>query len=244
MSRSRSSRKTPRTPTTPPAASPRGLWWRAALIALAGILTYWNSLSGAFILDDQSTIVENLQIRELWNPAKIFAPEQDTAIAGRPLVNLSFAINHAVAGLAVRGYHIGNIAIHIVCALVAFGIVRRTIVDSGIHVGAGSDSAQISTLDPWLIIYYMVTGKNSSGTLINAGQQLTRMEALRLYTAENGWFFREEDKLGTIQPGKFGDIVVLSDDYFDPAKVPDEAIKRVRSVLTIIDGKVVHDNLR
>jgi predicted amidohydrolase YtcJ len=89
-----------------------------------------------------------------------------------------------------------------------------------------------------------VTGKNSSGVLINAGQQLTRMEALRLYTAENGWFLREEDKLGTIQSGKLGDVVVLSDDYFDPAKVPDEAIKRVRSVLTIIDGKVVHDNLR
>jgi predicted amidohydrolase YtcJ len=120
----------------------------------------------------------------------------------------------------------------------------RTIVDSGIHVGAGSDSAQISTLDPWLIIYYMVTGKNASGALINAGQQLTRMEALRLYTAENGWFLREEDKLGTIQPGKLGDVVVLSDDYFDPAKVPDEGIKRLRSVLTIVDGRVVHDNLR
>jgi tetratricopeptide (TPR) repeat protein len=127
VARSRSSRKTPRPPTPPPAAVPGGLWWRAALIALAGVLTYWNSLSGAFILDDQSTIVENLQIRDLWNLAKIFTPEPDTAIAGRPLVNLSFAINYAFGGLAVRGYHIGNIAIHIVCALVVFGIVRRTI---------------------------------------------------------------------------------------------------------------------
>ena len=66
----------------------------------------------------------------------------------------------------------------------------RTIVDSGIHVGAGSDSAQISTLNPWLMIYYMVTGKNSSGVLINDGQQITRAEALRLYTAENGWFLQ------------------------------------------------------
>ena len=115
----------------------------------------------------------------------------------------------------------------------------RTIVDSGIHVGAGSDSAQISTLDPWLMIYYMVTGKNSSGVLINPGQLLTRMEALRLYTAENGWFFHEEDKLGTIEPGKLGDVVVLSDDYFDPAKVSDEGIKKLKSVLTVVDGKVV-----
>ena len=120
----------------------------------------------------------------------------------------------------------------------------RTIVDSGIHVGAGSDSAQISTLDPWLMIYYMVTGKNSSGTLINSGQQLTRMEALRLYTSENGWFFHEEDKVGTIAPGKLGDVVVLSDDYFDARKVSDEAIKQLKSVLTVVDGRVVYDTLR
>jgi hypothetical protein len=117
-------------------------------------------------------------------------------------------------------------------------------VDSGIHVGAGSDSAQISTLDPWLMIYYMVTGKNSSGTLINGGQQLTRIEALRLYTSENGWFFHEEDRVGTIAPGKLGDVVVLSDDYFDARKVSDEAIKQLKSVLTVVDGRVVYDNLR
>ena len=67
------------------------------------------------------------------------------------------------------------------------------------------------------------------------------MEALRLYTADNGWFLKEENKLGTIEPGKLGDVVVLSDDYFDPAKVPDEAIKKLKSVLTVVDGKVVFD---
>jgi hypothetical protein len=117
----------------------------------------------------------------------------------------------------------------------------RTIVDSGIKVGAGSDSAQISTLNPWLVISYMVTGKALDGTVINAGQQLTRMEALRLYTAENGWFLKEEATLGTIESGKLADLVVLSDDYFDAARVPDDAIRRIRSVLTVVDGKVVHD---
>ncbi|HEX4137156.1 MAG TPA: amidohydrolase family protein [Bryobacteraceae bacterium] len=120
----------------------------------------------------------------------------------------------------------------------------RTIIDSGIHVGAGSDSAQISTLDPWLIIYYMVTGKNAAGVLINDKQQVTRMEALRLYTAENGWFFHEEDKLGSIEPGKLGDLVVLSGDYTDPKKVPDEAIKSLKSVLTVVDGRVVFDGMK
>ena len=119
----------------------------------------------------------------------------------------------------------------------------RTIVDSGIKVGAGSDSAQISTLNPWNMISYMVTGRASDGSLINAGQQLTRMEALRLYTAENGWFLKEERDLGTIETGKLGDLVVLSDDYFDPMRVPDDKIRALRSVLTIVDGKVVHDQL-
>jgi predicted amidohydrolase YtcJ len=117
----------------------------------------------------------------------------------------------------------------------------RTIVDSGITVGAGSDSAQISTLNPWLVIAFMVTGKALDGTVINAGQQLTRMEALRLYTAANGWVLKEEAALGTITPGKLDDLVVLSDDYFDPARVPDDAIRSLRSVLTVVDGKVVHN---
>lgn len=120
----------------------------------------------------------------------------------------------------------------------------RTIVDSGIHAGAGSDSAQISTLNPWLMIYFMVTGKNSSGVLINPGQTLTRAEALRLYTAENGWFFHEENKVGSIEPGKLADLVVLSADYFDAAKVSDEGIKKLKSVLTIVDGKVVYNEMQ
>jgi predicted amidohydrolase YtcJ len=120
------------------------------------------------------------------------------------------------------------------------GPPARMILDSGIHVGAGSDSGQISTLDPWPLIYYMVTGKNSAGVLINDKQQLTRMEAIRLYTIENGWFLREEDQLGSIEPGKLADLVVLSDDYFDPKKVPDEAIKKLTSVMTVVGGKIVY----
>ena len=122
------------------------------------------------------------------------------------------------------------------------GPPARMILDSGIHVGAGSDSGQISTLDPWPLIYYLVTGKNSAGVLINDKQQLTRMEAIRLYTAENGWFLREEDQLGSIEPGKLADLVVLSGDYFDSNKVPDEAIRKLTSVMTIVGGKIVYQS--
>jgi predicted amidohydrolase YtcJ len=119
----------------------------------------------------------------------------------------------------------------------------RMILDSGVRVGAGSDSAQISTLNPWNMIYYMTTGKNVVGKLVNNGQQVTREEAIRLYTSANGWFLKEEDKLGTIEEGKLGDVVVLSEDYFDRSRVPDERIRKLHSVLTVVDGKVVHNLL-
>jgi len=117
----------------------------------------------------------------------------------------------------------------------------RTILASGVHAGAGSDSAQISTLNPWNMIYYMVTGKNAGGHLVNDGQQITRAQAMRLYTADNGWFFREEDRLGSIEPGKLGDLVVLNADYFDPQRVPDSKLRDLHSVLTVVDGKVIFD---
>jgi predicted amidohydrolase YtcJ len=142
------------------------------------------------------------------------------------------------AGVAVHGW------LYLSGSPTNGGPPYRTILDSGVKVGAGSDAAAVSVFDPWLEIYYMVTGKNSAGELINPGQQLTRMEALRLYTAENGWFTREENKLGTIEPGKLGDLVVLNDDYFDTTKVPDESIKRLKAVLTVVGGKVVFDQLQ
>jgi predicted amidohydrolase YtcJ len=168
-----------------------------------------------------------------------------------PIADLHWSIAHAPridAATIARFKAIGaGIAIHPFTYLAGqpgSGPPVRTIVDSGIHAGAGSDSAQISTLDPWLMIYFMVTGKNSSGVAINADQTIDRMKALRLYTADNGWFLHEENKLGSIEPGKLGDVTVLSADYFDPAKVSDEGIKKLTSVLTVVDGKVVHDETK
>lgn len=170
--------------------------------------------------------------------------------ATTPIAPLHWSIAHAPridAATLQRFKAIGaGIAVHPFEYLGAAGggPPLRTIVDSGIHAGAGSDSAQISTLDPWLIIYYMVTGKDAAGKLVNDKQQLTRMEALRLYTANNGWFFHEEEKLGSIEPGELGDVVVLSDDYFDPKKVPEDAIKRIHSELTVVGGQVVYSELK
>lgn len=118
----------------------------------------------------------------------------------------------------------------------------KLLVDSGIHVGYGGDGANVAPLDPWPHIYYMVTGKNSAGIEIEPGQTISRMEALRVYTREGGWFTRDEDKIGSIEVGKLGDLAVLSNDVLDAARVPDEAIKKISSVLTVVGGKIAYDN--
>ncbi len=114
----------------------------------------------------------------------------------------------------------------------------RTIFDHGIQVGIHGDGVHIAPLNPWLHIYYAVTGVNSFGDKVNADQQLTRAEALRLFTRNNSWFLRMEEKIGSIEPGKLADLAVLDRDYF---AVPDADIKKIRSVLTVVDGKIVHD---
>ena len=116
----------------------------------------------------------------------------------------------------------------------------RMLAESGIPMGMSSDGMQIAPLNPWLGLYYVVTGKNARGELINAGQTLPRREALALYTQANGWFLGEEEDLGTLEPGKYADLLVLSADYFDDAAVSDEAIRDLRPLLTIVGGQVVY----
>jgi predicted amidohydrolase YtcJ len=121
---------------------------------------------------------------------------------------------------------------------VTVGPPFRTIVDNGIQVGIHGDGVHIAPLNPWLHIYFAVTGVNSFGAKVNGDQQLTRQEALRLFTRGNSWFLRMEDKIGSIEPGKLADLVVLDRDYFT---VPDAQIKQIKSLMTIVDGKVVYD---
>jgi predicted amidohydrolase YtcJ len=121
---------------------------------------------------------------------------------------------------------------------VVAGPAFRTIVDHGIQTGIHGDGVHIAPLNPWQHIYYATTGINSFGDQVNPGQHLTREEALRLFTRDNSWFLRMEEKIGTLEKGKLADLVVLDRDYF---AVPDAEIKKIRSVLTMVDGKAVHN---
>ena len=100
---------------------------RAAVIVLAGVIAYSNSLSAPFIFDDQTAILDNATIRQLSPLSVPLSPQRDTPVAGRPLVSLTFAINYAAGGLDPRGYRLINIAIHLLAALTLFGLVRRTL---------------------------------------------------------------------------------------------------------------------
>ena len=108
----------------------------------------------------------------------------------------------------------------------------------GVPVGAGTDATRVSSYNPFLSLYWLVTGNTVGGLNLYPEQnRLDRMEALRLYTVGSAWFSTEEGKKGSIAPGQLADLAVLSADYFS---IADEEIKRLESVLTMVGGKVVY----
>src|SRR6266542_3377164 len=119
-------RSRPQPPTTAPRPIAAAISSRAAAIVLAGMLAYANSLSAPFIFDDNATVVQNTHIRD-WHPAVALFPAREMPTAGRPIVNVSFAVNYMLGGLNVTGYRVTNIGIHVLCALVLFGLVQRTV---------------------------------------------------------------------------------------------------------------------
>ena len=116
----------------------------------------------------------------------------------------------------------------------------RRMLELGVPVGAGTDATRVSSYNPFVSLYWLVTGKTIGGTeLYNKDNRLERAEALRLYTVGSSWFSSEDGKKGSILPGQLADLSVLSADYFS---IPEDEIKRLESVLTIVGGKIVYAN--
>lgn len=104
----------------------------AGLLLLAGVGVYSNSLNVPFLFDDKPAILRNETIRHLWPLSEVLSPPLNGAgVVGRPIANLSLAINYAWSGLDVRGYHVGNLAIHLLAGLTLWGLLRRTLRLSG-----------------------------------------------------------------------------------------------------------------
>jgi predicted amidohydrolase YtcJ len=114
----------------------------------------------------------------------------------------------------------------------------RRMLEMGVPVGAGTDATRVSSYNPFVALYWLVTGNTVGGlNLYPESNRMERSEALRLYTVGSSWFSSEEGKKGSITPGQLADLVVLSADYFS---IPEEQIKSLESVLTIVGGKVVY----
>jgi predicted amidohydrolase YtcJ len=121
--------------------------------------------------------------------------------------------------------------------------LRRTppvqeMLRTGLPVGAGTDATRVASYNPFVSLYWLVTGKTVGGlAMYDGSNRLDRMEALRLWTVGSSWFSIEQETKGSIVSGQLADLAVLSEDYFS---VPDEEIKRLESVLTIVGGKPVY----
>lgn len=111
-------------------------------------------------------------------------------------------------------------------------------VASGVKLGLHEDGVHIAPHNPFFALHYATTGLNWAGEQINPDQQISRQEALHLYTRGNAWYLNRDDDLGSLEPGKLGDLLVLDKDYFS---VSDDEMRRVRPVLTVVDGEIVHD---
>jgi predicted amidohydrolase YtcJ len=111
-------------------------------------------------------------------------------------------------------------------------------LEMDIPVGAGTDATRVASYNPFVALYWLISGKTVGGATLYPNQnRLSRMEALRLYTVGSSWFSSEDGKKGAIAPGQLADLAVLSDDLFS---IPEQRIKSLESVLTIVGGKPVY----
>ncbi len=110
--------------------------------------------------------------------------------------------------------------------------------EMGIPLACGTDGNRATSYNPWIGLHWLVSGKTLGGAKVQGDRNLLdRTEALRLYTAGGAWVSGEEGRKGTLEAGKFADLAILSADYFN---VPEERIKDVESLLTMVGGKVVY----
>lgn len=108
----------------------------------------------------------------------------------------------------------------------------------GVPIGGGTDANRVMDYNPFVALQWMVDGRTVDGLPTRgAAERLTREEALRVYTAGSAWFSFDEDRRGTLAPGRLADLAVLDRDYLT---VPTAEIGRLRALLTLVGGRVVH----
>ncbi len=142
-------------PPPPPATTRRAIWLAAGGLVLAALAAYHNSLAGPFVFDDLPGIVGNPSIRPGWTLGGVLAPGLDggLTVSGRPLVNLSLALNQSLDGEGVRGYHVVNLLIHVLAGLTLFGVTRRTLLQPALssRYGPAALPLAVAVAAAWLL---------------------------------------------------------------------------------------------
>jgi predicted amidohydrolase YtcJ len=109
-------------------------------------------------------------------------------------------------------------------------------IKAGLIVAGGTDGPRLAPYNPFVTLEWLVTGKTVKGTSIRSKQySATREQALRIHTFNSAWMAGDENKRGTLEPGKWADLVVLSDDYLT---VPESNISKIKALMTIVGGNV------
>lgn len=109
---------------------------------------------------------------------------------------------------------------------------------AGVPIGAGTDATRVASFNPWVSLYWLTSGRTLGGLeLYPESERLDRTTALELWTKGSAWFSGEDDRKGAIRTGEFADLAVLSADYFS---IPEDEIKSLHSVLTMVGGNIVH----
>jgi protein O-mannosyl-transferase len=134
-------------------------YWRAAVILVAALAVYANSFEGPFVLDDQASVVQNPDIRDLGRLDRVLNPRPDSPVAGRPLVNLTFALDYAAGRLDVTGYHVVNLAWHVLCAWLLFAVVRRSLDLPALRGRAGAAPADVALAVALLWVVHPLTSE-------------------------------------------------------------------------------------
>lgn len=164
-------------------------WRRLAPVALIGVglIVYHNSFCGPLIFDDITSIRDNPHIRQLWPLSKALSAPPQTTAAGRPVLALSLALNYAVSGLEVWSYHAVNLAVHILAALVLYGIVRRTLQSERLRERYGDVASGLALVVALLWMVHPLQTSSVTYIIQRAESLMGLFYLLTLYCAIRGW---------------------------------------------------------
>lgn len=196
------------------------------------LTAHWNNdRSVGHLLDVFERIDRDVPIRNLrWSVAHLH-DASDASLARMKALGAGWLVQNglhfaAAGAIASRG------------AAITRSPPIQTAISTGVRIGAGTDAHRVMSYNPFVSLRWMTDGRTVDGLPTRGRTELlTREDALRLYTAGSAWFAFDDERRGTLEPGKLADVAVLDRDYLS---IPAEDLPRLQSLLTLVGGRTVH----